>query len=313
MNEQKIVRNLVLIVVLAVLCVGAAELAACRIMAPDRYEEMVSPVRHLYHEKRSQVKALSEQYDAWLTEREALRVELAAVQERRALERRLLKSMVKDQQELFRYMEEHPFVYVPPAPALPAYGLVQVEGQEYLAGGNTGLFRYYNQSDERWAGTLFGVDSLSGYGCGPTALSMAVTSLTGREVDPAAMADWAASQGYAAPGSGSHYPIVQGAAEYFGLDCASVELTAAGLEAALSEGGVVVALMGPGHFTSSGHFIVLYGMTAEGQVLAADPNSRANSVVPWPSSLLVSELSATRVSGAPLWHLTVPSAEQTAV
>ena len=70
--------------------------------------------------------------------------------------------------------------------------------------------------------------------------------------------------------------------------------------------------MGPGHFTSSGHFIVLHGATEEGLVLAADPNSRGNSLAPWTPSLLISELSATRSNGAPLWLLTVPSAAEEA-
>ena len=307
MEEQKLVRTLFLGLLLAALCVGAAELAACRIMDPDRYEQIVTPVRLLYHEKRSQVKALSEQYELWAAEREAMRVQEAAAQERRIEERRLLKRMVRDQQALFRYYEEHPFVYTPPEPpALPSSGLVFLDGKEYLAGGNTGYLRYFNQGDERWSDELFGVDPIGGYGCGPTALAMAVSSLTGLDVDPAALSSWAAKQGYAAPGSGSYYPIVQGVADHFNLACSSVELTVEGMVQALEGGGLLVALMGPGHFTASGHFIVLYGLTAEGQVLAADPNSRGNSLSPWPPALLLDELSHTRLSGAPLWLLNLP-------
>ena len=38
-------RKLVLAVLLAVLCIGAAELAACRHFAPETYERIVVPVR----------------------------------------------------------------------------------------------------------------------------------------------------------------------------------------------------------------------------------------------------------------------------
>ena len=38
-------RKLVLAVLLAVLCIGAAELAACRHFAPETYERIVAPVR----------------------------------------------------------------------------------------------------------------------------------------------------------------------------------------------------------------------------------------------------------------------------
>jgi hypothetical protein len=41
----------------------------------------------------------------------------------------------------------------------------------------------------------------------------------------------------------------------------------------LSSGKLVVVIMGKGHFTSSGHFIVLCGVTSEGKILVADPAS----------------------------------------
>lgn len=33
---------------------------------------------------------------------------------------------------------------------------------------------------------------------------------------------------------------------------------------------MVIAIMAPGHFTTTGHFIVLRGITEEGKVLVAD-------------------------------------------
>lgn len=39
-------RNIVLVALLAVLCIGAAELAACRHFAPDVYQQITAPVRH---------------------------------------------------------------------------------------------------------------------------------------------------------------------------------------------------------------------------------------------------------------------------
>ena len=123
------------------------------------------------------------------------------------------------------------------------------------------------------------------------------------------MADWAARAGYAAPGSGSYLSIVRGAARQYGLSCDSLggECDAETLEQALSTGGVVVALMGPGHFTEGGHFILLYGTTLTGQVLVADPNSRENSLTVWDPNVILSELSESRGDGAPLWVLEKPS------
>ena len=43
---------------------------------------------------------------------------------------------------------------------------------------------YYNQLDERYAGKAYGTDNIGGYGCGPTAMAIVVSSLTDDMVDP---------------------------------------------------------------------------------------------------------------------------------
>ena len=63
--------------------------------------------------------------------------------------------------------------------------------------------------------------------------------------------------------------------------------------------------MGPGHFTDTGHFIVLRGVTKDNKILVADPISRTRSLQEWDSELIISELSMSRSSGAPLWFLSV--------
>lgn len=49
---------------------------------------------------------------------------------------------------------------------------------------------YFNQLDERYASQPYGTDNIGGYGCGPTAMSIVVSSLTDETVDPVAMAQW---------------------------------------------------------------------------------------------------------------------------
>lgn len=48
----------------------------------------------------------------------------------------------------------------------------------------------------------------------------------------------------------------------------------------LEVGNPIVCVMGPGDFTTSGHFIVLVG-TEDGLIRVNDPNSRANSEKLW--------------------------------
>ena len=43
-------------------------------------------------------------------------------------------------------------------------------------------------------------------------------------------------------------------------------------------------------------------LDVEGKVLVADPNSRERSLMAWDPELILSELSASRSSGAPLWR-----------
>ena len=115
------------------------------------------------------------------------------------------------------------------------------------------------------------------------------------------MAVWAAEAGYCAPGSGSYLSIVSGTARKFGYVCESLPLTAEALVQAVASGGTAVALMGPGHFTEHGHFILLHGVTESGQLLVADPNSRENSLTLWNPDVILSELSSSRSDGSPLW------------
>lgn len=180
------------------------------------------------------------------------------------------------------------------------------DGAEILTGAGVPLV-YYNQTDRAWAGELYGSDPIDTYGCGPTSLAMVVSTLTEETVTPSEMARWAASEGYAVARSGSRQSIVEGTAAQYGLTCEPLDPEdAEGLEAALAGGGLTVALMGPGHFTDGGHFVVLHGVTLSGQVLVADPNSRKNSLVPWDMEIILSELSSSRNDGAPLWLVSAP-------
>lgn len=54
---------------------------------------------------------------------------------------------------------------------------------------------YFNQKDERWVNKPYGTDNIGGYGCGPTAMSIVVSSLTDDLVDPEEMAEWAYDNG----------------------------------------------------------------------------------------------------------------------
>ena len=70
---------------------------------------------------------------------------------------------------------------------------------------------------------------------------------------------------------------------------------------ALAGGKLVVALMSKGHFTSSGHFIVLRGVTSDKKILVADPSSYKRSEKAWDFSIILNEASKSAGAGGPFW------------
>ena len=160
---------------------------------------------------------------------------------------------------------------------------------------------YYNQLDKRYASKPYGTDDIGTYGCGPTCMAMVVSSLTSETVDPAEMARWAYENGYWCSRSGSYHSLIPGAAKAWGLPvqgCGKTE--GQRIVDALSLGKLVVAIMLKGHFTSSGHFIVLRGVE-NGKILVADPANYTRSQQEWDLSIILNEASGRAGAGGPFW------------
>lgn len=160
---------------------------------------------------------------------------------------------------------------------------------------------YFNQLDERWANKPYGTDNIGGYACGPTSMSIVVSSLTSETVDPVEMSKWAYENGYWCSKSGSYHSLIPGAAKHWGLTvegCTASEPQR--IIDALSSGKLVVAIMLKGHFTSSGHFIVLRGVQ-DGKILVADPASYTRSQKLWDLSIILNEASTRAGAGGPFW------------
>lgn len=271
------------VILLALVCIAGVELAVCRVMEPALFQRITQPVVQMVHAARERGQNLTQKLQS------AVETYQQEQQER--------QEAVPVSQEIQEPQEEAGSLLQDPE--ITRFDSDQ--GQEMLTGGVVELV-YFNQGEEPWASAAFGPDRVRGFGCGPTAMSMVVSSLEDQVVDPAQMARLAYEQGYCAPGSGSYLSIVEGMARYFGLTAQPCgEISAKELCQRLASGQLLVALMGPGHFTTGGHFIVLRGATLTGQVLVADPNSRERSLALWDPQLILDELSASRADGAPLW------------
>jgi hypothetical protein len=186
--------------------------------------------------------------------------------------------------------------------------LVEEDGQEILTGGVCPIV-YFNQADDQWASQPYGTDTIGPYGCGPAVMAMLVDSLTEENIDLAQMARYAYKRGYWAKSSGSYLSIIKGICSDYGLKAEAISAkTAEEMVKELSNGHILVALVGPGHFTNSGHFILLRGVTLNGGILVADPNSRERSLTEWDPQVILDELSKSTSYGAPLWVVTAPNA-----
>ena len=144
----------------------------------------------------------------------------------------------------------------------------------------------YKQYDSRWGGLPYAVDgeksTIKTSGCGPTAMADVLAAIVSPYIDPVTTATWARQHGYKALNAGTFYSyIVAQGAEYgvkvkklnsssvYGNKNAAVHAQAL---AELKNGNWLIACMGKGKWTSSGHFIVVYGYE-NGMVYINDPAS----------------------------------------
>ena len=145
------------------------------------------------------------------------------------------------------------------------------------------------QWDERWGYTWYGDDLLALSGCGPTALSMVICGLTGdKTATPWRVAEAAEAAGYYVDGVGSSWDLMRKGGEPFGVVSRELPLSETSIRQALEESPVVCS-MGPGDFTTSGHFIVLTDAGPDGFQIC-DPNSIANSQRVWDYETLAGQI-----------------------
>ncbi len=190
-----------------------------------------------------------------------------------------------------------PALVLPAAAPDPVEPPVVTDGQYSLSvESSIGILTYYNQSDSRWADYLYG---------GQDPLAMIVSSFTNQTLLPPEMADWAAANHYWAPRGGTAHNFIPECASAFGLQASSFQnFTVEGVLNELTSGHILVALMGPGHFTGSGHFIIITDYWTGTQVRIADPASLENTQTPWEVQTLLDELSRFANSGGPVWSIT---------
>ncbi|MCI8284257.1 MAG: hypothetical protein HFE90_03175 [Firmicutes bacterium] len=147
----------------------------------------------------------------------------------------------------------------------------------------------YLQTDIRWGGNDYSAPgektTIAKSGCGPTCVAMILATLIDYNITPADTCWWAKQNGYKACKQGTYYSYIKAHLKLYGINAEQVNNTniygkstqtannahAKALEA-IKSGKWVICCMGPGNWTSSGHFILWYGID-KNDVLIRDPNS----------------------------------------
>ena len=146
------------------------------------------------------------------------------------------------------------------------------------------------QWDPRWGCAQYGDGPMALNGCGPTALSMVICGLTGdRTATPYAVAQYAQEMGYYVDGVGTSWELMSAGGAQFGVTARELPLSQSVMENALAAGEPIICSVGPGDFTTSGHFIVLAGIE-DGKFQVRDPNRRSTSEKLWDYDTLAGQI-----------------------
>lgn len=148
----------------------------------------------------------------------------------------------------------------------------------------------YLQTDPRWGNLDYSAPgektTIRASGCGPTAMAMVLATWADPSVNPQNECAWALAHGYKAPHSGTYYGYFEPAGKRFGLKVYRLNYSNiygnsrsayhAQARDALDRGDLVIACMGKGNWTSSGHYVLVYGVK-DGIVYINDPASTKKS------------------------------------
>ena len=144
----------------------------------------------------------------------------------------------------------------------------------------------YMQTDPRWKTHNYSAKgeqkTIGSSGCGVAVSAMVIASLKDPSVTPATTAQWSMSHGYKALNQGTYYSYFVPQFSAYGihsdrlnqLNLYGKTVSSAHEKAllALKSGDWVIACMGKGNWTSTGHFILLYRFE-NGFVYINDPAS----------------------------------------
>ena len=155
-----------------------------------------------------------------------------------------------------------------------------------------GSIYYFNQTDYKnyyyskdtskpqFKRSSGGFATISSHGCGPTSLSIVVSTFLNREISPIETVTKTCQLGGCTATGTKHNTLIDLGKQY-GMSVETTKNNQTVIDALSTNNSLVIVLMGPGTFTRGGHYIVLTGVNSNGQVSVADPASRKRTDKKW--------------------------------
>ncbi len=155
------------------------------------------------------------------------------------------------------------------------------------------------QWDKRWGYNAYGDSMIGLAGCGPLCMTQAYLYFTeDTDMNPRRMAEFAYDSGYYTS-EGTSWSFWTEGAKKLGLSGSVLSLDENLMRRTLDAGNLIICSMGPGDFTTAGHFILIRGYDENG-FYVNDPNRRTNSEKQWDYETLRSQIRN-------LWELSHPA------
>ena len=110
---------------------------------------------------------------------------------------------------------------------------------------------------------------------------MVLYYMTGDEtLLPDVISEYSMENDYYMYGTGTKWTLFEGAGKLYGLTVTQPDISKDVMTQALESGNLIICSMGPGVFTSTGHFVVFYGYE-DGMFYVNDPNCVYRSRRTW--------------------------------
>ena len=137
---------------------------------------------------------------------------------------------------------------------------------------------YYLQWDRRWGQKKYTDENIAINGCGPTSMAMVISGLLKDDsITPVEMAKY---EEYA-EGSGTGWQYFTEVPPKYGIKVKELSTNEKIYKDELKNGRPIIANVGPGDFSSIGHYIVLVGVDEDGMFIINDSSSPTNTNEKW--------------------------------